>query len=104
MAGGRGAGNYGLESLASTEILEGGVWREGQPLPSPRPGARAAVLQGKLLLTGGGAGHNVMDEVLSFNPDTEAWDTEGRLDTGKAGHAVTVLPYRDIQQYCAKGE
>ena len=100
MAGGRD----GRHRLVSTEILEGGVWREGQPLPSPRPGARAAVLQGKLLLTGGWTRHTVRDEVLSFNPDTEAWDTEGRLDTGKAGHAVTVLPYRDIQQYCAKGE
>ena len=99
VAGGYGGGQV----LASTELYQGGEWREGNPLPSPRNGARAGVLEGKLFLTGGwGSGDSAMDEVLRFHPDTEAWVTEGKLDIRMNFHAVTAIPLRDIDTYCTE--
>ena len=99
VAGGYGGGQV----LASTELYQGGEWREGNPLPSPRNGARAGLLEGKLFLTGGwGSGDSAMDEVLRFHPDTEAWVTEGKLDIRMNFHAVTAIPLRDIDTYCTE--
>ena len=98
-------GGYdGVQRLASTEIFQGGEWREGNPLPSPRLGARAGILGGRMFLTGGRAGATVLDEVVSFHPDTETWVTEEKLDTRMGYHAVTAIPLQDIHTYCTGEE
>ena len=95
----------GGQTLASTEIFQGGEWREGNPLPSPRYGARAGILGGRMFLTGGwGTGGLALDEVVSFHPDTETWVTEGKLDTVMFYHAVTDIPLQDIHTYCTGEE
>ena len=95
-------GGQGFGSLTTTEILQGGEWREGRELPSPRVGAGGALLGGTLVILGGLGGDSVREEILRFDPDTEDWRPYGRLDTPLYNHALTVVNFTDIANFCTK--
>ena len=48
----------------------------------------------------GGSGGSTNTEVLAFNPAAEDWGKVGDMQQSRSRHAVTLVRYGDIQQYC----
>lgn len=64
----------GWELLAGPALAR--QWKPAATMPTPRAGASAAVVGGKIYVVGGqGAGGEVLDVVERYDPKTDTWET-----------------------------
>ena len=112
--------------LDSTELLVHGAssWTSSAPLPSPRSSLRAVTLGNKIVATGGlsifsmlllvtlsmagGVGdwdwdsntYIKYDDILEFDEEELVWNKIGSMSITRYDHAVTVINYLSIVDYC----
>jgi len=60
-------------------------------MPTPRRHAAAAVVGGKLYVTGGGFGNLIINRVEVFDPATNSWSTGPLMPTPRMGHAAVAM-------------
>jgi len=93
VAGGRGAIG---QLVSSTELLEetGSAWVYTGELPSPRDGIRGAIIDNKILMTGGfyDDEYSATDEILEFDPQGR-WSSIGKMSQPRGDHAVSVVQF-----------
>ena len=66
-------------------------WRDGPPLPAPRGGEAAAVLDGKIHVLGGGNSQSTLADHSVYDPGTRRWTTAAPLPRAEGSPAVAVL-------------
>ena len=125
MTGGVGGGYV----LDSTELLlpSATSWTFSGALPSPRWDLRGATLDNKVVITGtnmdtlvtahdlrcyqynscdnikhnaGGYYPNTYDDILEFNAADGTWIKVGSMVISRKEHAVSVINYLEIADYC----
>ena len=68
-----------------------------------RWGLRAASIGGTVYVTGGfDGGHTRLSDIQTWDPELSSWSQVGVMAVGRAGHAVTVVDYHEISQYCVE--
>jgi N-acetylneuraminic acid mutarotase len=65
-------------------------WSTAQPLPAPRGGHAAVVLDGKIHVLGGGNDVSTLADHLVFDPKTNAWTTLAPLPRSEGSVAAVV--------------
>jgi len=112
--GGRGRGTRYIGAIRSAELYRSrtGTWSEIDRLPSPRSGLRGAVFGGNLYMIGGCStcseynsytgkcDPSTCGSVLRYNAEAEMWEEQRDLGINAGYHAVSVVPYKDIRDYC----
>ena len=113
--GGRGGGTRYFGAISSAELYRSrtGTWSVIDRLPTPRSGLRGAVLGGNLYMIGGcstcseyNSYTNKCDpstcsgSVLRYNAEAEMWEEQRNLGINAGYHAVSVVPFKDIGEYC----
>ena len=119
-------GGYDGNRLDSTELLlpSATSWSYSAPLPSPRYLLRGATLDNKVLMTGtwyfdiihhelccckfynlllnaGGDGiSGVLNHILEYDNEKQLWNTVGTMTVKRSEHAVSVINYNSIKDYC----
>lgn len=75
---------------ASVEALDptGERWEAWPPLPEPRHGHRAVVLDGELWVVGGYVGFRPTASVVVFDPEARAWRTGPALAAARGFHGA----------------
>jgi len=68
----------------------GGIWEEISPMPAPRMGASAAVLNGKLYVFGGYSS----PDTFIYDPATNTWSTGPAMNAGLGNMATAVVGNR----------
>merc|ERR1712099_58335 len=94
--------------LDSTELLlpSATSWSYSAALPSPRVYLRGATLDNKVIMTGGytvdlnTATRLHLNEILEFNAEEGTWIKVGPMPINRRSHAVSVINYREIADYC----
>ena len=74
----------------------------GSLLPA-RAGLRAASIGGTVYVTGGHdkqSGHTYLTDIQTWDPELSSWFQVGDMAVGRKFHAVTVVDYDVISQYC----
>ena len=71
-------------------------------LPPARSGLRAASIGGTVYVTGGwdNDAHTYQSDILTWDPELSSWSKVGDMAVARSGHAVTVVDYDVISQYC----
>jgi N-acetylneuraminic acid mutarotase len=90
--GGRVDGRY-ADNLAANEAYDPSTnrWHTRKPLPTPRSGIAAAVLDGKIFVFGGEAPSGTFKQVEGYDPQADTWSTYAPMPTARHGlGAVTV--------------
>jgi len=78
--------------LSSTELFSNGRWTTGGNLPRALWGLKAGFFNQLLVVSGGRDDeYNYRDEVLLFSPSTNAWTEIGKLEIGRAAHAIAEV-------------
>jgi len=95
-----------------------GMWSPVESLPSRTAGLRGVVLGGDLYMVGGctkfpnlsvfsssewhsGSNPTACEgSVLRYNAEAEMWEQQRDLGVGSGYHALSVVPFKDIRQYC----
>ena len=96
MGGIAGTGG-GRKALTKTGIYDpaNDTWSEGQPLPTPKQGGTAAVVQGKIYVIGGrtGAGDTgqVTKSVDIYDPQKNSWTSGKDMPEAKTGIQSTAI-------------
>jgi len=91
--------------LSSTEVynsgMSNGAWREVGQLPNERYYLNGITLNGIFYVTGGtdGGGFDT-NEVLAWDSESETWNRSGHMREPRSAHAVTLIRYTDMEQYC----
>ena len=127
MTGGR-YGTISGTDLSSTEVYDSvtsnGAWREVGQLPSVRYFQllkdiialmcscplfcfshryylKGITLNGIFYVTGGtdGGGFDT-NEVLAWDSESETWKISGYMREPRTAHAMTLIRYTDMEQYC----
>jgi len=115
--GSRGRGTLYIGAISSAELYRSrtGTWSEIDRLPSPRSGLRGAVLGGNLYMIGGcstcsESEYNTYRDkcdpttcsgsILRYNAEAEMWEEQRDLGINARYHAVSVVPFKDIRDYC----
>ena len=114
-------------NLDSTELLlpSATSWTYSAALPSPRYGLRGATLDNKVVITGtnsdtlvtahdlrcyqynscdnikhNAGGYPYTDDILEFNAEDGTWTRVGSMVISREDHAVSVINYLEIADYC----
>jgi N-acetylneuraminic acid mutarotase len=66
-------------------------WRDGPPLPAPRGGHAAVVLDGKIHVVGGGNSQSTIADHSVFDPRTGRWTSAAPLPRAEGSPAAAVL-------------
>jgi len=96
--------NRGRNPLSSTEMfvgLDAEAWIMGEPLPSPRHGARGVSIGNDFYLTGGKKAPRYLKEILKLNDEGTNWIKIGTMKYGSSYHGVSVVP-AETKNYCLK--
>jgi len=100
-----GGWNNRAKYLDSTEIMvDFTYWKPAAYLPSPRSGLQAASLDNKVFVFGGYKASNSIlsleasKSILSYDPDSNRWETAGSMTLPRYDHAVAV--YTDLTHLC----
>ena len=90
--GGRLGGSYG-RNLAVNEVYDPVTdrWRTRAPMPTPRSGVAAAVLDGEILVFGGEATTGTFDEVEGYDPESDSWRSYAPMPTARHGLGAAVV-------------
>jgi len=96
VTGGRAPGHEGNDgsNVATTEVYDPGTgaWAALADLPTPRSGGAAAVLDGKLIVMGGGLpGNTVYKRVDRFDPGTGSWEQLPDMPIELTGHRAVAV-------------
>jgi N-acetylneuraminic acid mutarotase len=96
VVGGRGPGHEAEDAsnLASVEAYDpaADAWTDLAPLPTPRSGGAAAVLDGKLYVLGGGLpGNTVYKTIERFDPAAGAWEKLDDMPVAITGHRAVAV-------------
>jgi N-acetylneuraminic acid mutarotase len=67
------------------------VWSEAPPLPAPRGGHAAVVLDGRIHVLGGGNSESTIADHSMFDPETNRWTELARLRRAKGSVAAVVF-------------
>ena len=94
------------------------AWTEAGKLQARMYGMRAATVNNRVLLFGnkenfmtykrkyffysGGSDndHNARNDILEYDPETKEWTHIGTMREARAGHAVSVVDFRDYVDSC----
>lgn len=92
-------GGFGSSSnLPSSEVLRYDIksaqWSAAPPLPAPRGGHAAAVLEGHIHVIGGGNAERTLALHTRFDPATQRWQDLAPLPRAEGSPAVAVLDGR----------
>jgi N-acetylneuraminic acid mutarotase len=90
--GGKGFTLY-LDSSLSLNVISG-IWNEDPllPLPTARGGAAAAVIGGKIYLTGGVGNDGVpLADTIVYDPMNPGWEFFSVMPTARFGHGSAVI-------------
>ena len=68
-------------------------------LPPARSGLRAASIGGTVYVTGG-YGDTYLSDIQTWDPELSSWSKVGDMARDRSYHAVTVVNYHVISQYC----
>ena len=120
-------GGYNSGELDSTELLlpSATSWTTSGALPSPRSLLWGATLDNKVVITGtnsdtlvtahdlrcyqynscdnikhNAGGYPYTDDILEFNAEDGTWTKVGSMVISRVFHAVSVINYREIADYC----
>jgi len=92
------------KKLQSMEQLTEGKesWEEkGTALPHPLTSLRAVTVANIVYLTGGEDGSGeVRDEIYRLDVTTLDWVKEGKMSQARASHAVSLINYDLVEQFC----
>jgi N-acetylneuraminic acid mutarotase len=92
-----GSGVDHLNVIDVNEVYdtETDTWTTKEPLPTPRWGASANAVNGKLYIIGGfGADGAPTDVTLVYDLETNTWATQASMPTSLGGHASVVVNSR----------
>lgn len=67
------------------------AWSKGPPLPAPRGGHTAAVLEGKIHVVGGGNTQSTLADHSVFDPAANAWSARAKLPRALGSPAVVAF-------------
>ena len=67
------------------------AWSTAAPLPSPRGGAAAVVLDGKIRVLGGGNSESTLADHSVYDPATDTWSEAAPLPRPEGSVAAVVL-------------
>lgn len=70
------------------------AWSEAAPLPSPRGGFRAIVLDGRIHVLGGGNDRTTLADHDVYDPATDTWSARAPLPTPRGNPALAFLDGR----------
>src|SRR5206468_2696832 len=78
---------------AAVEIYDpaANAWTEGPPLPAPRGGHAAVVLDGKIHVLGGGNSQSTLADHTIFDPQTGRWTDAAPLPRSEGSVAAAVF-------------
>ena len=65
-----------------------GVWTTKAPMPTPRTGLAAGVVNGILYAVGGNDGVSFLGTVEAYDPATNTWTTKASMPTVRTGLAT----------------
>src|SRR3989442_642938 len=68
-----------------------GVWTTKAPMPTPRTGLAAGVVNGILYAVGGNDGVSFLGTVEAYDPATNTWTTKASMPTVRTGLATGVV-------------
>ena len=77
-------------ALSSDEITENS-WTTLAPMPTPRVGLDAAVVDGKIYAIGGTSNEGPSDKNEEYDPTTNTWTTKAALPTGRTWLAAVTV-------------
>jgi len=88
---------YNRLFLDSTEVysFKDNSWTEAGKLLVRIHGMRAATVNSRVLLFGGYDNRNARNDILEYDPETKVWTQIGTMREARAGHAVSVVDFRD---------
>jgi N-acetylneuraminic acid mutarotase len=66
-------------------------WSEAAPLPAPRGGHAAAVLNGRIHVIGGGNSQSTIDDHSVYDPQTNTWTSKRPLPRSMGSPAAVVV-------------
>jgi N-acetylneuraminic acid mutarotase len=66
-------------------------WSEAAPLPAPRGGHAAAVLNGRIHVIGGGNSMSTIDDHSVYDPRTNAWSSRAKLPRSMGSPAAVAV-------------
>lgn len=69
-------------------------WSEAAPLPSPRGGFRAIVIDGRIHVVGGGNDRTTLADHDVYDPATNTWSSRAPLPSSRGNPALAVLDGR----------
>ena len=94
-----------LASLESVTYHESAMdpWtlHPGSLLPA-RAGLRAASIGGTVYVTGGYGDGTYLSDIQTWDPELSSWSKVGDMARDRSYHAVTVVNYDVISQYCVQ--
>lgn len=67
------------------------AWTQAAPLPAPRGGHAAAVLNGRIHVIGGGNSQSTIDDHSVYDPATDTWSERARLPRSMGSPAAVVV-------------
>jgi N-acetylneuraminic acid mutarotase len=67
------------------------TWTEAAPLPAPRGGHAATVLDGRIHVIGGGNSQSTIDDHSVYDPRTNTWSERAKLPRRMGSPAVVVF-------------
>ena len=104
VVGGWGDG-HPLDSLESVTYHESAMdpWTlHPDSLLPARMGLRAASIGGTVYVTGGYDGGTSLSDIQTWDPELSSWSKVGDMARARSYHAVTVVDYHVISQYCVQ--
>ena len=67
------------------------AWSEAAPLPAPRGGHAAVVLDGRIHVIGGGNSQSTIDDHNVYDPKTNTWSAKAKLPRSMGSPAAVVV-------------
>jgi N-acetylneuraminic acid mutarotase len=90
IGGFEGLGNRPTDEMLVYDLTSH-TWSKGSPLPAPRGGHAAVVLDGKIHVLGGGNSQSTIADHSVFDPVTNRWTELKRLRRAKGSVAAVVF-------------
>jgi len=88
-------GFEGLTNVPTAEVQvydpATGQWRKAAPLPAPRGGHAAVVLDGKIHVLGGGNSRSTIGDHSVYDPGTDSWTEAAPLPRAEGSPAAVVF-------------
>jgi N-acetylneuraminic acid mutarotase len=69
-------------------------WQTRNPLPTPRSGIAAAILDSKIFVFGGEAPSGTFHQVEAYDPQSDSWSTYAPMPTARHGLGAVTLGER----------